>query len=162
MSESTTASADTSKYQGKSLTVHDIALASALKAVGVLQKKPATIVAYGSVRVPHFMFSTDDGDAVTTEKHILMAAKEPLRFIAENPQHPLAFSLAAVITYMSMRAAVNNGRALVGLHPPGNRRSITWLVEGSRKHAAALKRGLVPMSVDVQPSPIEEAAKLIH
>lgn len=161
--EPQTAEGAAKKYQGASLTVHDIALAAALKAVGVVQKKPATIVSYGGARVPHFLFGTDDGEGITTEKHIRLAASEPLRFIAENPQHPLAFALASVITLLSMQRAVQEGKAMVGMRMPDNPSSIVWLVEGSRKHIAAKRRGLVELtSVSLRPSPVQEAAKIVH
>ena len=127
--------------------VADKTLAACLLAVGIrLRKDPP----YLSVRksdgkvttVFNFLPSCDEGKLKTTE--MIAAWKKDLQFIKDFPMHPFTFAMCAIRNYQDILEHVSHDTPFVAFKARSNGKPATLLVkEGSKKHEAAVKRGLV-------------------
>ena len=141
---------ETDKIESGTQIIHvrDRMLAAAMLAIGIplrkdppfehVKKKDGTeIITY------NFFPSTEDGDVTAGE--CIEAWKRDLDWIKENPQHPFTFAMCAVKNLISFDEHAATNVPKVGFktkHPAFKGDAILLVKEGSKKHKAAIKRGL--------------------
>jgi hypothetical protein len=142
--------------------VKDRVLAAALLSVGVPLARPAKLVQYASGhRQAIFIFQSHDPERIVDVSKALVASSDPFRYVAENPVCPLSFALAAIINFADIERKHLSERAVVpmAVHDQQGVKTHLWLTEGSRKHIAALRRGMKPATAEPVPSALE---RLVH
>jgi hypothetical protein len=140
-------------------TVTDLVLASALLAVGVPLLATPKLISFGNGRRQAvFTFAASDPERiVNTQAAVRLATKDPYAYIASNPVCPLSFALAGIIRYADYARQFQTSRPVIPMTAPGKGASaVLWVTEGSRKHVAALRRGMVPAPGRVEPSALEQ------
>lgn len=137
--------------------IYDFVLASALIAVGVPQVRPAKVIEFrNGHRRPVFCFAPYDAEKVVSTSKAMIAASDPLKFIAQNPLSPLSFALAGIMQYASIGRQLNTARPIVPMSVTGKAGgAVVYLTKDSRKYQAALRRGMKPIEVKVEPSALQ-------
>ena len=139
-------------------TVTDLVLASALLAVGVPQVAAPKLIAFGNGRRQAiFTFAGSDPERIIdTHAAAKVASTDPYAYIANNPMCPLSFALAAIIQYADTARQFETSRPTIPMTAPGKGLSaVLWVTEGSRKHLAAQRRGMLAAPGRVEPSPLQ-------
>jgi hypothetical protein len=139
------ASAD--KWTGQVVVqVRDVVIATALLSVGVplYESSPGMVLEYeGEDRRPLWNFHQWDKDKIVdARKCATQAAKDPMEFCQDNPTNPFSFALMALLNYPIMYRGVQTATPLI---PMQAGEGVLLVTKGSRKHRAALKRGLQPI-----------------
>lgn len=129
------------------IEVRDSEFAAAIMAIGVPfadPNKPFTLLerADGS-RMVFWRFADKTTDGKVKTQSLLRAQKDPIAWIADNPQHPFCFALCGIINARRFREAEATGRPLVGFHLKGNRK--IFVFSGSRKHRKLIAMGAVQL-----------------
>ncbi len=125
------------------IEVRDTAFANALYSAGVPlldPKHPFTLIAFadGTRRVAwRFRHRTADGRYKTEE--LCTAQKDPVKWIAANPDHPFSYALTAALNAQKFSEAEQNKRPLVGFKIRGGR--TIYVFENSRKCAKLRSMG---------------------
>lgn len=130
------------------VSVEDTALAAALVSVGIQLRNPPYyhIKEKGGERWV-FIFNGLSADGTLSTTDCVAAWKKDLDFIKENPEHPFAFAMAAVRNYRSFLEHQHGHVPYVMFSRSGGRveEPVMMVVEGSKKHKAAIARGLIQL-----------------
>lgn len=127
------------------IVVQDIRVACALMACGVpLVSKPTAVIA-GEAKRPFFCLNASEPTGlIDVPKVASRVARDPLKFIAEEPMHPVSYALAALMWHASWSAAFDVATPLVALTTKEGG-AVVYATLGSRKDKALRKRGFVPV-----------------
>lgn len=126
-----------SPVTGKTIVVEvrDDEFAAALSSVGIPfadPAKPFTLLEHGDgTRTAMWRFAPKSEDGKLSTQPLLKAQKDPLAWIAKNPQHPFAYALADMLNQRRFRLAVEQSRPLVGFRLSAGR--TIYVFKDSRK-----------------------------
>lgn len=119
------------------IEVRDTTFANALYSAGVPfldPKHPFTLIAFADgSRCPAWRFRHKTTDNRYKTEELCVAQKDPVKWIAANPDHPFSYALTAAMNAVKFAEAEQNKRALVGFKIKGGR--IMYVFENSRKCA---------------------------
>ncbi len=156
------AEAQAEAFTGRQVfTVCDLHFASALLAVGVPLVEPARMIEYGGgLRRPLFTFHPRDPDGLVDLHKCAWAAKDPIKYIAENPLNPLSFALAALWMLADVSRKAEEAKAIVPMRATSGAGPVMLFTKDSRLHRAAIKRGMVPVVIENKPTPMQTLCHL--
>lgn len=115
------------------VTIKDTKFAAALLGIGVKPySNPLTVREFASGKTEAtWRLEPTDSTGEIRVSDVLWAAKDPLKFILDNPRHELSFALAALLQYQIMLTAIEQERPLV-TYKLDERRHIHVLKDSSK------------------------------
>jgi hypothetical protein len=128
------------------VSIRNTHLAAALAAVGVPLRKDKPYIQIekkDGTRVTTWIFHPRSEDGRIDAQELLKAWRKDLDYFSEDPEHPFAYAMMAVKNLAEMQEHIAVDTPFVGFsYPTSAGRAQLLVKKGSKKHQAALRRGL--------------------